>query len=336
MPPKDFLFVRVTEITNIASAAQKLNNPVGCQVMPTHIVHSNLGMYALIFLAVLAGIQLARAVVHKFLPAMCWIRDPRNMRERVLQRYQGKDFHAWMFARFKTDLDAMFRLLPELLTSAPGRCRFLDLGCGFGIAGCFLLEHLPDAVVWAVDPNGSRVRAAAAAMGGRGQVFEAAAPDFERPEFPESFDVVLALDMLHFLSDQQLDLTLARLRDRLCQGGILLIRCPVQPDGPQPMELRFYKLLMLLSRTGAVFRTAEQLGRQITAAGFELQRVQVNGNKRQLQWFIATVSTMRDVVQVHGNGCGDHEEDDAGVNENQPPEMQAGELVPLLHKTQSA
>jgi len=134
------------------------------------MMHSKSVTTALAVAAAVLGLLVLRVILHRFLRAIAWIKVPKNMRERILTRYQGKDFHAWMFARFKTALDKMFTELPEFLQPISGVRTFLDLGCGFGIAGCFLLEHFEQSTAYAIDPSAARVRAAAAAMGERGHV----------------------------------------------------------------------------------------------------------------------------------------------------------------------
>ncbi len=156
------------------------------------MLHSKRLSDALIVAAAVAGTLLLRRLLQTALLRIAWISNPTTMRERILFRYQGKEFHAWMFARFKTHLDAMFDELPAILEPVQGVRNILDLGCGFGIAGCFLLESYRQATVYALDPSKARTNAAAAAMGARAQVFRAGAPDFEQSSFPPRFDVVFA------------------------------------------------------------------------------------------------------------------------------------------------
>lgn len=120
---------------------------------------------------VVIGLWVARVIFHAILPMLAHINSPKSFRDRILMRYQQKDFGAWMFAWFKTGMDPMFHELPGYLESVPDVKCFLDLGCGFGIAGCFVLEWYPDATAFAIDPTPHRVRGAAGAMGERGRVF---------------------------------------------------------------------------------------------------------------------------------------------------------------------
>lgn len=303
------------------------------------MVHSKLAMTALIVLGVLVGIAVLRLFLRWLLPAISWIKSPKNIRQRVLVRYQGKDFHAWMFARCKTAQDKMFTELPEILKPVRGIRNFLDVGCGFGIAGCFLLEHFENSTAYAIEPSASRVRAAAAAMGPGGHVYQAMAPDFEQPDFPARFDIVFALDMTHFLSDAMLDLTLKRIRNRLDQGQYLIIRNPVLPAGRQSFQLKMYKLAASLTATYMQFRTVDQIVQRISKAGFDVATPHISGTNPELYWFIATALPVTGLVQkmeMAENGTGGHRENGHDMNQNQPAPIHGGELVQLLQRTQSA
>ncbi len=99
--------------------------------------------------------------------------EPKTWQDRVELRYQDLDTGLWMFARFKLRLDAMFRDLPQFLEDIPPIRTALDLGCGRGVAGCSLLEWFPELTLYGIEPNPKWVRAAAAAFGERGRVFQA-------------------------------------------------------------------------------------------------------------------------------------------------------------------
>jgi SAM-dependent methyltransferase len=287
---------------------------------------------ALIAAAVVAGISLLRLVIHRFVPRVFWISTPANLRQRVIARYQGKDFHAWVFANIKTAMDPMFDELPGLLKDAGDVRTFLDLGCGFGIAGCWMLEHFPQSVAYAVDPSRRRVSAAANAMGHRGHVHCAGAPDFLQPDFPGHFDIAVALDMCHFLDDAALDLTLRRLRERLLDGGQLILRCPIDSGQPDELERRIYKLGPVFGGAKMIFRTVEQLRRHIADAGFELSCVKRTGDNRGLFWFIGTASQVQLEHEMSDQRPADHQQNGDGVNHDQKPEVQVDELVPLLQR----
>jgi SAM-dependent methyltransferase len=286
----------------------------------------------LIAVAVAVCASLLRWVIHRVVPRLFWIDQPIDILQRVKARYQDKDFHAWVFANAKTALDPMFDELPEFLKVAGDVRTFFDLGCGFGIAGCWMLEHFPRSIAYAVEPSRRRVKAAAAAMGDRGQVRQAGAPDFVFPDFPDHFDAVVALDMCHFLDDPALDLTLRRLRERLLEGGHLILRCPIDSQQPDLLERRIYKLGQYLGGSKMFFRTVEELRRHIVDAGFQLSVVKQTGDNRGLFWFVGTASQVQLEDVMSGQRPGDHQGQDNCVNHDQKPEVQSGELVPFLQR----
>ena len=134
-----------------------------------------------------------------------------HLAQRILLRYQDQGMHVWMFSLFKTRLDPMFAELREFLQATPDVRTILDLGCGFGFAGSFLLDHFPQAQIYAVEPSEDVLTEPLPPLLSAGTSFRAR-PDFEVPGLPERFDAVFVLDVVHFFSDSGLDLTLRRIR----------------------------------------------------------------------------------------------------------------------------
>jgi SAM-dependent methyltransferase len=215
--------------------------------------------------------------------------EPKNWQEGVELRYQNLHTSVWMFAWIKLRLDPMFRELPELMKEMTSLRTVLDLGCGYGVAGSALLEWHPELKVYGVDPNPRRVRMASLAFGERGQAFQGGAPDFEVPSLPSKFDAVFILDVIHFLSDAQLDLTLRRIRARLEDGGHLILRAPILPSGTGSFLWNFDKLKRKITGAFGCYRTADQISDAIGQVGFTVLRSQISGTpKHELHWFVAT------------------------------------------------
>jgi SAM-dependent methyltransferase len=216
-----------------------------------------------------------------------------NWRERVLLRYQelaGQKClatFAWVFAWSKLRLDPMFEELPEILkTVAPLRTA-LDIGCGFGVAGCALLEWCEGLTIYGIDPSPMRVRTAGFVFGGRGKAFVGRAPHFEQSDIPERLDAVFVLDVIHFLSDADLQLTLKGIRSLLNNGGWLVLRSIIRPEGGGSI---FWKFAIARGRVfgGRAFhRSNGQIRQLLTDAGFQIQSERISGDNPELQWFIA-------------------------------------------------
>ena len=255
---------------------------------------SNLVMIAIVCLALIVVFVVGRPILHAVLRARLRVTAdgtrPLDWRNRLMLRYQELDMDIWMFSRFKTRLDPMFPELSEFLKGKPDLQVVLDLGCGYGFAGSYLLDCFPGLEIYAIEPNPARVCGAAIAFGDRGHVFEGAAPDFERSELPDRFDAVFILDVVHFLSDSALDLTLQRVRSRLDEGKTLFLRAPMKPAGFGSFIFNMDRISRIVTRSSARFRTEEEIRGAMIRAGFTVTRSQMSGGNPELYWFIATRS----------------------------------------------
>jgi len=152
--------------------------------------------------------------------------------------YRSAGRFAWRFARGKLGYDPVFRHLLSRGLIAPG-ARVLDIGCGQGLLASLL--HVSEEAAaagrwpadWAGAPSGARVtgielmprdvaraREALARLGDRAQFVCA---DMRTAAFPDS-DVVVILDVLHYIPVAEQDAVLARVRAALGARGRLLLR----------------------------------------------------------------------------------------------------------------
>ena len=264
--------------------------------------------------------------------------EPECWQDRVELRYQKLHTFIWMFAWFKLRLDPMFREIPEFLEMLPRIRTALDLGCGYGFAGTSMLTWNPELRLYGMDPNPERVIAASKAFGERGQAFAGGAPDFELPQLPARFDAVFILDVIHFLSDEDLDLTLRRVRARLDEGGPLVIRAPMKPAGFGSIAWNVDRIRRRLTGSFACYRTVEHVCVAIAKAGFKMNRSQMSGKSDELHWFIATASSpeIGNRLQAESKLAekGEHGEDDQSQENQVMPHHPVGvsltELVPPL------
>jgi uncharacterized protein len=222
-------------------------------------------------------------------------REDADWQSRVLWRYQRngrwgvwrspRAIFVWVFVQFKMRLDPMFGELRETLNSEPHTA--LDIGCGYGVVACALLEWHPNLKIFAIDPDESRVAAAKSALGERGIAFVASAPDFEGPESPVMVDAVLILDVIHFIPNEGVALTLRRVHDRLGENGQLILRSIIPPAESGSIWWRVAKIRRRLLGGSVFHRSVEQIKEMIDQAGFDLQTSQISGNNPELCWFIA-------------------------------------------------
>ncbi|WP_319587633.1 methyltransferase domain-containing protein [uncultured Desulfobulbus sp.] len=203
--------------------------------------------------------------------------------QRILHRYRLLEAYPRMFARFKLKFDPLFSELPHWLAECTAIKTILDIGCGYGVPACWCLEHLPGTTVIGVDPDPDRVRVASRAAGDRGQMIVGAAPDL--PDLEQPVDVVLLLDMSHYLDEQQLAATLKRSRELLAAGGMLLVRFVVQPQGKRSKCWYLEDWRVRIRGRRPWYRSPEDLNQMMAESGFVDLRLDAAINS-ELFWMV--------------------------------------------------
>jgi uncharacterized protein len=216
--------------------------------------------------------------------------EAEGWRKQVERRYERQQTSIWMFAWFKLRLDPMFRELPTFLEQMPPIRTALDLGCGYGFAGTCLLTWNRELRLYGMDPNPGRVIAASEAFADRGEAFVGGAPDFELAQLPPRFDAVFILDVIHFLNDEQLDLTLRRVRGKLDDGAPLLMRVPMKPAGLGTIFWHIEKIGRFFSGEFSRYRNVQQITAALAKAGFNVKPESTSGGRDELHWFLAAAS----------------------------------------------
>ena len=209
-------------------------------------------------------------------------RSPGGRRARVVRRYRHLEPYVRLSAWFKLRLDPMFPDLADLLGTAEN---VIDVGCGHGIPGAWLLETFPELRIEAIEPDPDRARIAQWVLGQRATVTVSGAPSL--PLEQSHADAALMLDVVHHLSDEELEQTLRTLHGSLVPGGRLIIRATVPSDKRYPWERRLEELRLRLAGTIAVFRSADELTKRLVTAGFEVQTVRPAAENREETWFVA-------------------------------------------------
>jgi SAM-dependent methyltransferase len=146
----------------------------------------------------------------------------RALLDRASAPYRRAGRFAWHFARGKLGMDPVFRhlLVAGLL---PADARVLDIGCGQGLLASLLLARGGGAVRFTgIELMARDVERARAALVDTGAATFVHA-DMCEAAFPVS-DVVVILDVLHYVDVPAQDRVLARVRDALVPGGRLLLR----------------------------------------------------------------------------------------------------------------
>jgi len=141
--------------------------------------------------------------------------------EAASARYRPAGKTAWHVARGKLRWDPVFRRLAEG-DLIPRGARVLDLGCGRGLLGALLaaLAAPGPAAYCGVELQPADAERARAALGAGSTI---RLGDIRTAPFGKA-DVVVLLDVLHYLAPAEQDGVLARARDALAEGGRLLVR----------------------------------------------------------------------------------------------------------------
>ncbi len=150
---------------------------------------------------------------------------------RTILRYRHLPTYPRVFARMKMLMDPMFK---ELDTYVKNPRRIIDIGCGYGIPATWLLEIYPQVEVYGLEPDEERVLIASRTIGKRGRVDVGRSPDL--PEVDGAVDYVLMLDMLHLISDKEVQMAFKRIYEKLSLEGTLIVRATIPSDKPNPWK----------------------------------------------------------------------------------------------------
>jgi predicted exporter len=219
---------------------------------------------------------------------------PNRIRDRVLWRYRNLEAYPRLFARFKMQFDPMFSELPRLLETFEGVRTIMDIGCGYGIPGAWLLERFPGALLTGIDPDAGRIRVAARALGENGTVETGGAPDIPMVSHP--VDLAMMLDMVHFLDDDGLILTLDRLYEAIKPDGHLILRAAVPPKRRAPWFWWIDCLWLKLNRIRPSHRSPDDIEARLARAKFEIVHTRPSGTNGELVWFIVSPNKLHEEI----------------------------------------
>lgn len=255
-----------------------------------HILLRSIGLTGLLATgyAALAAFLLLPPVMRRIVRPRPWPSipeaglSPAGVRARVRRRYRHLEAFPRLFARIKLRRDPMF---PRLAGFVPSRGLVLDIGCGYGVPGTWLLARSPGLRIEGLEPDPKRSAAARRAFGERGSVLTAAAPALPADSGPA--DAALLLDIAPELSDEDFRATLSGLAGRLKPGGRLVIRATIPGSAKMSWPVRLQTWKWRTSRKAARLRTPDELKADLAAAGFGVERVDGCALGPHVTWILA-------------------------------------------------
>ena len=184
-------------------------------------------------------------------------------------------------------LDPMFEELPDLIQPPGSAVRtILDVGTGYGVPACWLVQRYPGASIFGIEPEPGRVRVANLAIGANGRVVPGAAPDL--PLSTDKANAAFMLDMCHYLDDPSFEMTLKGLYRRMKSDGRLVIRAVMEPRRRLPWCWWWENFKMSWKRMPSHYRSVERVRKILGQNGFQVIETKDSGNRQELVWIIAT------------------------------------------------
>jgi SAM-dependent methyltransferase len=172
------------------------------------------------------------------------------------------------YVRGKVGSDPVYAAALAKFRSVPGP--ILDLGCGVGILGLYLLAHGCDAEILGIDFDPRKIGAASRAAAGVSKLSFREGDARQRLEFRGS---VAMLDLLHYFSDQDQQTLLRNAADYTRPGDVVVIRECIR-DGSWRYRLTWLEEAFATS-TGWLrgeklnFPTLDVIGSIFCTGGFE-------------------------------------------------------------------
>jgi SAM-dependent methyltransferase len=170
-------------------------------------------------------------------------------------------------------------LRPKLLSVMdlllPDAGRILDVGCGFGLfAAYFGQTHVARRIV-GVDPDARRVGIARDVARSLGHAHEFVVGDVRSAPLAGAFAAVYVLDVMHHLPADDQEPVLARLRDLLAPGGVLLMKDITTEPRHQLLFTELLDRIMVGWSEPLAYRHHRAWGEMLERLGFAVRMVRV-------------------------------------------------------------
>lgn len=197
-------------------------------------------------------------------------RLPATLLDAASARYRAAGRFAYHFARGKLTHDPAFGAIVQW-GCIGADSRVLDLGCGQGLLASLLLAAGHRGMLRGIELSPAEAQRARAALGDSADIL---CGDIRQEAFG-TVDVVVVLDVLHYLDHPAQDLVLQRIRRALVPGGLLLLRVGDAGAGWRIRVSNWVDQTVVLARRHRIGRLYRRpLGQWcdvLTALGFQTQ-----------------------------------------------------------------
>lgn len=148
--------------------------------------------------------------------------DYKRFLSQIVDAYDSTIIRAYCKARF---MIININILQMLGLCLRGKRRILDVGCGFGLFGCYFAAMYPEIQYKGYDLNPERINKAqnAAKKLGLNNV-EFACGDARDLEINDEFDAIFMVDLLHHIDDEAKANLLETCAAHLAEDGRLVIK----------------------------------------------------------------------------------------------------------------
>lgn len=148
--------------------------------------------------------------------------DYKQFLSCIVDAYDSTLIRAYCKARFTI---ININILHILSLCLRGKRRVLDVGCGFGLFGCYFAAVNPELSYCGFDLNEKRVamaNRAAARLGLKNATFRCG--DARQLSLDDEFDAIMMIDLLHHINDDAKRSLLATSANHLSRDGRLVIK----------------------------------------------------------------------------------------------------------------
>jgi SAM-dependent methyltransferase len=179
----------------------------------------------------------------------------------------------YAFIRFSILRPKLLSVMDLLL---PDEGRILDVGCGFGLFAAYFGQTHPRRSIVGVDPNARRVALAKNVVRGLGpERFDFRVGDIRTALLEEPFAAAYILDVMHHVPEDAQRPVLARLRNLLVPGGVLVMKDITTEPRSGLLFTKALDRFMVGMKEPLAYRHHRAWGQMLTELGFRVRMVRV-------------------------------------------------------------